>query len=70
MLTLICLGTHMLLNFLAVGLKRVGGIMPVASSCSLAIAAACHPPADDDSAALSLVRWGEVPDKDVAQEGL
>jgi hypothetical protein len=34
--------------------------MPVAASCSLALAAAAHRPADDVDAAVLPVRWGEV----------
>ncbi|KAK5064343.1 hypothetical protein LTR84_000176 [Exophiala bonariae] len=36
------------------------GFMPVASSCSLAIAAACHAPAGDEKAYLTAVMWGAV----------
>ena len=34
--------------------------MPVAGNCSWAIAAACHPPADDTDAAVLPVKWGDV----------
>lgn len=34
--------------------------MPLAGNCSLAISAACHPPLDDEDAALKPLMWGEV----------
>lgn len=38
--------------------------MPLASSCSAAISAACHRPEDDSAAHLLPVVWGKVPDSD------
>ena len=34
--------------------------MPVVGSCSLAISAACHPPKEDESAAVQPLLWGAV----------
>lgn len=42
------------------GLRRFKGNMPVAGSCSVAIAAACHRPREDVDAAFLPVQWGEV----------
>ncbi|KAK5729389.1 hypothetical protein LTR17_012019 [Elasticomyces elasticus] len=39
--------------------------MPLASSCSAAISAACHRPQDDNAAHLLPVIWGRVPDTDL-----
>ncbi|KAJ1710323.1 hypothetical protein NYO67_7490 [Aspergillus flavus] len=41
-------------------LKRFPTQMPLAGNCSLAISAACHPPLDDEDAALKPLMWGEV----------
>ena len=39
--------------------------MPLASACSAAISAACHPPLpDEDEAYRFLVRWGVVSEDD------
>ena len=35
--------------------------MPLASTCSAAISAACHPPRDDNEAHLFPVQWGNIP---------
>jgi hypothetical protein len=39
---------------------RHKGRMPLASSCSAAISAACHPPEGDVDACLLPVQWGTV----------
>ncbi|KAK0511195.1 hypothetical protein JMJ35_006747 [Cladonia borealis] len=54
----------------AIGIVVLGGLglsflrldsgIPVASNCSAAISAACHPPPGDEDAALGLVQWGVV----------
>ncbi|ETN37422.1 uncharacterized protein HMPREF1541_08413 [Cyphellophora europaea CBS 101466] len=38
------------------------GFMPLAGSCSLAIAAACHAPEEEKDAPLKAVMWGAVPE--------
>lgn len=38
--------------------------MPLASTCSAAISAACHPSPDDIDAAVLPVQWGVVSTKD------
>jgi hypothetical protein len=43
-----------------VGYQRLEDQMPIVGSCSLAISAACHPPAGDDGAALLPVNWGRI----------
>jgi hypothetical protein len=41
-----------------VGLRRMPTRIPIVASCSLAISAACHPPADEIEPHLEKVRWG------------
>lgn len=36
--------------------------MPIAASCSLALAAAAHRPDTDSDASVRPVKWGEVPE--------
>lgn len=43
--------------------------MPMASTCSAAISAACHPPPGDIEAYLLPVEWGEVSWDEVNQVG-
>jgi hypothetical protein len=45
---------------LVVAQRRYKAGMPLASSCSAAISAACHPPAGDVDAQLLRVQWGAV----------
>ena len=45
---------------LALSFLRLDSGIPVASNCSAAISAACHPPPEDEDAALGLVQWGAV----------
>jgi len=42
------------------GFRRYPPGMPIVGSCSAAISAACHPPAEDTSAAFKSVKWGVV----------
>jgi hypothetical protein len=54
-------GTVMIINVIVLGrLKYPVGpdYMPIASTCSLAISAACHPPSQDQDASLLPVQWG------------
>ncbi|KAF9885062.1 hypothetical protein FE257_000793 [Aspergillus nanangensis] len=72
MVSAISVGVVMLALLVALGRKRLASSMPVAGSCSLAIAAACHPSfnpnlsnADqkvpvDTEMELEPVRWGSV----------
>ncbi|KAE8405608.1 hypothetical protein BDV37DRAFT_293060 [Aspergillus pseudonomiae] len=50
-----------LLALLGVSSRRLKSRMPLATHCSAAISAACHPPPGDRDAALKPVMWGEVP---------
>ncbi|EME79722.1 uncharacterized protein MYCFIDRAFT_115582, partial [Pseudocercospora fijiensis CIRAD86] len=54
------IGIVLLFVALAMGFRKFGSQMPIASSCSVAIAAACHRPQDDADAAYLPVQWGEV----------
>lgn len=52
-------GGCLLVGIIAVGFTRLQTTMPVVSSCSAAISAACQPLEEDDSeAAVSAVHWG------------
>lgn len=56
----IIVGVTMLVIGVTIGFRRYKPGMPLASSCSLAISAACHPPADDVGAAALPLMWGVV----------
>ncbi len=58
------LGTLMVLVVLINGFRRYHPGIPLASSCSAAISAACHPPPEDVDAAFLPVKWGAIPTKD------
>ena len=58
-ITVIFLGTVVMLLGLLNGFRRHQG-MPVAGSCSAAISAACHRPEEDVNAANKPVMWGVV----------
>ncbi|KAI9375094.1 hypothetical protein BJX61DRAFT_531845 [Aspergillus egyptiacus] len=58
-LTLI-IGTVPVVVLGGLAMRPLRSHMPLAGSCSLAIAAACHPPEDDSEASLKPVMWGEV----------
>ncbi|OJJ98412.1 hypothetical protein ASPACDRAFT_122206 [Aspergillus aculeatus ATCC 16872] len=47
----------------SLGARRFKSHMPLATHCSAAISAACHPPEGDDMAAGKPVMWGEIPRK-------
>jgi hypothetical protein len=55
-------GGLMFIATLLLGRRRFSSGMPVASNCSAAIAAACHPPIARDAEPLALkkLKWGEV----------
>jgi hypothetical protein len=57
----ICFGILMLILFVANSMRYLSRGMPLASTCSAAISAACHPPAADTEAHLLPVQWGIVP---------
>ncbi|PLB45493.1 hypothetical protein P170DRAFT_389378, partial [Aspergillus steynii IBT 23096] len=46
---------------LGIGTRRFGSHMPLATHCSAAISATCHPPDGDEGAAQKPVIWGEIP---------
>lgn len=48
---------------IGLGFRRLPSDMPLASSCSAAISACCHPPPKDTGASLKPVKWGEVIDR-------
>ncbi|KAI9876003.1 MAG: hypothetical protein M1830_007578 [Pleopsidium flavum] len=59
----IIVGSLMVLAVIATGFRRLDPGIPLASSCSIAISAACHPPQDDVNAAILPVMWGAVEEK-------
>lgn len=59
-ITCLIAGLIVPISVIVVGRRRLPGLMPVAGSCSLAIAAACHHPEGGDRPddALGLLKWG------------
>lgn len=58
----ILLATFMLLTVVGMGYRKFESNMPVAASCSSALAAATHRPKEDVNASVLPVMWGEVPE--------
>ncbi|RMY19582.1 hypothetical protein D0866_12777 [Hortaea werneckii] len=56
----ILLGTAMLLVAIGSGFRKFASHIPVAGSCSVALAAAAHRPKSDVDAAFLPVQWGDV----------
>lgn len=55
-----CIGCIIALGGLVLAVRRFPPGMPLISSCSAAISAACHPPEDDQHCAQLPVKWGVV----------
>jgi hypothetical protein len=62
LLTLAVLTLVVLTVGISLGLRRLDTRIPLAASCSLALAAAAHRPEDDVDAASHPLKWGEVLD--------
>ena len=60
MILTMIVGTVIALGAVLIGFRRYPSEMPLASTCSAAISAACHPPPDDVDAAVLSVQWGVV----------
>ena len=60
MIFVIILGSIVVLLGICFGLRKAGGGMPLAGSCSAAISAACHPPEADVDASMKRIMWGVV----------
>ncbi|KAJ5493638.1 hypothetical protein N7463_009725 [Penicillium fimorum] len=58
----ILVGALMMLILFTLAFRKFDSVIPLASSSSAAISAACHPPKDEslDTAALGLVKWGQT----------
>lgn len=70
MLVVVILGVCITAAAIGMGFRKLrGSSMPVAASCSLAMAAAAHRPAGDFDAAVLPVKWGEVVDMSNADVG-
>lgn len=54
-------GVPLLLFVVLTAWRKLRWEMPLVGSCSVAISAACHRPADDTDAAYLPVSWGEIP---------
>ena len=55
------IGLILVCALLLIGLRKFSSGMPMASTCSAAISAACHPPLPDDEEAYKFpVQWGVV----------
>ena len=63
-ITVIPLGTLLLLVIIANGFRKYRQGMPLAGNCSAAISAACHQPEEDVDAALLPVSWGALSTND------
>lgn len=63
LLCVVALGVSMLLAAMALAFKKLPSRVPIAGSCSLAIAAAAHRPESDVGASVLPVRWGVVADQ-------
>ena len=59
-ITVIILGTIVVILGIAFGFRRYKPGMPLVTSCSAAISAACHRPDGDEDAASKRVMWGVV----------
>ena len=64
----IVLGSCMVLGLFVVGMKRLSGEMPVAGSCSAAIASACHSHHEPNAWTMEL-KWGVVEDATAEKPG-
>jgi hypothetical protein len=70
MLVVVVLGLCLVAFAIGTGFRKLeGNVMPVAASCSLALAAAAHQPAGDVDAAVLPVKWGEVVEMGTADVG-
>lgn len=56
----IAVGFTLICALLILGLRRYPGTIPLASACSAAISAACHPPPGDNETYMFPVQWGVV----------
>ncbi|KAF2494479.1 hypothetical protein BU16DRAFT_562134 [Lophium mytilinum] len=56
----ICFGAGIVLTLLLVSCKRISHDIPLASTYSIAISAACHRPQEDKEASLLPVQWGVI----------
>ena len=60
MITVVLLGSLLLIFLNLIGFRRYHDGLPLAGTCSAAISAACHRPEDDIHAASKPVMWGDV----------
>ena len=63
-ITVITLGSVVVLIGILMGFRRYKPGIPLAGSCSAAISAACHRPKEDDDAATKPVMWGSLGSRD------
>jgi hypothetical protein len=68
MLCTILLGTCMLLVAVGMGFRKLPSSVPIAGSCSMALAAAAHRPESDVDAAVLPVKWGVVRQPEDAED--
>lgn len=61
-LSVLVLGSCFLMVAVGLGFRKVSSHVPMAASCSFALAAAAHRPVTDSDAAIRPVQWGEVPE--------
>ena len=58
--TVVILGTCIVIAPILLGFRKLDPGIPLVGSCSLAISAACHRPAEDTDAAYNPIQWGAV----------
>jgi hypothetical protein len=63
------LGTMLALGGIVAARLHYPPGIPLASSCSAAISAACHPPPEDTDASLMPVQWGVIPGAEIEKDG-
>lgn len=56
------LATMLIVSMFAMMWRKLGAGMPIISTCSMTISAACHPPTEDDDPATKLLMYGAVPE--------
>lgn len=65
----IIMGTFFFLVFIGYSFRKMPSGMPLVSSCSAAISAACHRPSEDTDAHLLPILWGVVDEPGPMGEG-
>lgn len=65
----VVVGGIIILALVANGFRKLDPGMPLASSCSLAITAACHPSSTEENPALLPLKYGVLPNEQIEGDG-